>query len=259
MNKGFDIAAKAYDASFTNSPIGQSQRYFVHRYLHVFLANKKKLRILEINCGTGEDAIWLGKLGHNVIATDLSKQMITVATKKNTLPNVQFLKMAIQDLNKDSIGSNFDLIFSNFGGINCLDIEEIQQSFKTFHQLLRPNGHTILVVMPKYCVWENVYFKLKKDSRYKRRETNNRVMAPVDGVKIPTWYYNPKKLQALSPNWKINRCGPIGLFVPPSYLNPFFKKRKLLLKALHKTDFLFQGKQTFAPYADHFLIDFKKQ
>ena len=66
----FDRIAQDYDQIFTNSLIGRAQRDAVWKVLtRTFRTNDK---ILELNCGTGEDAIFLAGNGISVIALDAS-------------------------------------------------------------------------------------------------------------------------------------------------------------------------------------------
>ncbi|WP_315817338.1 methyltransferase domain-containing protein [Paraflavitalea speifideaquila] len=81
----FDVLAADYDTSFSHSLTGHAQRMVSRAWLQSFLAGKGTLRILEINCGTGEDALWLASLGHTVIATDQSERMIGEAREKQLL------------------------------------------------------------------------------------------------------------------------------------------------------------------------------
>ena len=81
----FDLMAETYDADFTTSAIGKAQRKQVWDCLLPLLnASRKTLKILEINCGTGHDAIQLCNLGHSVTATDASEAMIGKARQKMT-------------------------------------------------------------------------------------------------------------------------------------------------------------------------------
>ena len=259
MLESFDIAAKDYDKEFTNSIIGKSQRSFVYRYLTPLLQFHSK-KILELNCGTGEDALWLAKQGHKVLATDISSAMITVAKRKNYLSSLRFEKCSIQHVDHKKVGVDYDMVFSNFGGINCLSENEIKGMFKNLDKVLNVTGNLILVIMSKNCIWENLYFKIKNDSRYRRRQSVNGVKADVNGVLVQTWYYKPKDLIALIPeNWRFKTCLPIGLFVPPSYLNPFFERNRGVFKLLHKVETLFHKRSFLANYADHYLIHFTKQ
>ena len=86
MTESFDISAPLYDDVFTNSHIGKLQRKLVYSFLKKNLPKNQNLEILEINCGTGHDAIWLANQGHQIIATDISSEMISVAKAKIT-PN----------------------------------------------------------------------------------------------------------------------------------------------------------------------------
>ena len=90
MLSDFDIAAQHYDTNFTFSKIGKAQRKMVFRYLNSIINNNNKLSILELNCGTGEDAIHLNKMGHNVVATDISEEMIKTAKAKTHSKNIIF-------------------------------------------------------------------------------------------------------------------------------------------------------------------------
>ncbi|NNJ54292.1 MAG: class I SAM-dependent methyltransferase, partial [Ignavibacteriaceae bacterium] len=72
MNSAFDSVAENYDATFTQTKIGKAQREIVWGYLESVLIDKDNLKILELNCGTGEDAVWFSKKGHTVLATDVS-------------------------------------------------------------------------------------------------------------------------------------------------------------------------------------------
>src|SRR5438105_2569973 len=79
----FDILAETYDSDFTASSIGKLQRKRVWKLLTPILQSyNRPLKILEINCGTGEDALHLAEMGHEIIATDASGVMIEKAQRK---------------------------------------------------------------------------------------------------------------------------------------------------------------------------------
>src|ERR1700722_6109350 len=76
----FDHLAEDYDQIFTNSLIGRAQRNAVWKVLtETFSQNDN---ILELNCGTGEDAIFLAGSGISVLACDASRQMIVRAKER---------------------------------------------------------------------------------------------------------------------------------------------------------------------------------
>jgi ubiquinone/menaquinone biosynthesis C-methylase UbiE len=116
MDASFDKAALKYDQTFTNTEIGQLQRSLVYAELSKHLTSVHN--ILEINCGTGEDAIWLAQQNFKVTATDISSKMIEAAKNKKNLSNLNFTIANINSITTTFEGSTFDLLFSNFGGLN---------------------------------------------------------------------------------------------------------------------------------------------
>lgn len=263
MMQGFDIAATDYDITFTHTQIGGMQRNLVYSHVEKLLSLSENQHILEINCGTGEDAIWLTGKGHNVFATDISSEMIRTANAKTEegIVNPHFEQMDINELGKQHFDTPFDLIFSNFGGLNCLSPDQLKLFFKNAFLHLKPGGHIIAVIMPKHCLLETVYFLFKGSTKKAfRRNTQQSVDANVDGVKIPTWYYNPNDIIEMTDGIFENiDLYPIGFFIPPSYLELFFKNKKRLLHLFKKVDGLFQKKQWISKYSDHYFISLKKQ
>lgn len=257
MVNDFDSASSKYDAEFTFSNIGKAQRRMVFKYLNPIIHQDKKLSILELNCGTGEDAIQFSKLGHHVIATDISEGMINVAKAKSK--NVSFRIQDINTLHEKSFETKFDVIFSNFGGFNCLSTTEIETFFKTASRLLHPNGKIVLVIMPKHCLWEKLYFSLKGDFKNaKRRQSTASVFANVEGIKVKTWYYNPEDiLQRSKSSFKKENIKPIGFAIPPSYLEKSFLSKQPFLSILKSVDTIMTG-SFWSKYADHFLIELTK-
>ena len=260
MSNDFDKHAKNYDTVFTNSKIGKAQRDRVYHFLNKNILNKNKLNILEINCGTGEDAKYLSEKGHRVLATDISSEMIKVAKEKNQNSKLTFQIVDITKITSETFSDKFDLIFSNFGGLNCLSKPELQSFLINSELLLNPKGKLALVFMPKNCLWERIYFSLKGNfKKAYRRNTNDKVLANVEGIKVPTWYYNPNNIITLvSSKFRKTLLKPIGIKIPPSYLEPFFSNKYFFLKLLIWAEKLYPF-SIWAKYADHYLIIFDKK
>lgn len=260
MQTSFDTAASKYDATFTHSVIGKLQRGYVYKHLSETLRKGNPKTILEINCGTGEDAIWLAKKDIKIIATDISEEMIAVAKNKGHLKNLQFETADINLLNIQFQDKKFDLVFSNFGGLNCLDRNELALFFKNASEILSEKGQLALVIMPKNTLWEQLYFLLKGNFRTVFRRKKESVIANVDGEKVTTYYFNPKETVNLASDYfDFKQLNPIGLFVPPSYLEPFFKNKKILTSALNTLENAVTDYSFLSRYADHYFIVFQKK
>lgn len=260
MAHDFDEASGSYDTVFSFSEIGKAQRERVHAHLQKYvLTTEKPLSILELNCGTGEDAQFLANKQHQVIATDISLGMITEAKKKFGKSNIQFQQQDINAITSTTFNQKFDLIFSNFGGLNCLSPPEFQKFLKKAPHLLKDHGKMLFVIMPKACLWERFYFLAKAQQKNAfRRSTNAPVIADVEGVEVKTWYYNPKQIETMvTTDFRTKKYLPVGICIPPSYLETFFRTKKGLLLFLKKMERLLHT-PFWAKYADHYSILLEK-
>lgn len=253
--EGFDQSASTYDKEFTFSTIGQFQRKRVWSYLEDWISKDKKLSILELNSGTGEDAIWLAKKGHRVLASDYSKAMISqIKRKKDKILDID-LEICELDLKEPNIPANkeFDLIFSNFGGINCINLNHLTNLSKTIHSVLKKDGHFIAILMPRHCIIEKWYrWKKNQLNIYHDRSPNNGIGINVNGVSINTYFFNVDDVKNAFSKWEFVKASSIGFI--PSYLESsrFLSILKILESILLKF--------SLSPNrADHYLIHFKKK
>lgn len=260
MKAKFDIAAESYDNDFTNSPIGRMQRNRVWKYLDEQLINKEELNILELNCGTGEDAIRLAKRGNKVLATDISEAMLKSARSKEGSNHVKFLSLDINEIENHSFPTDFDLVFSNFGGLNCLETSTVSKLGRIVSKVLRDNGKFIAVIMPNRCIWESFYFTLKGDLKNAFRRNKEFAIANVSGESVKTYYYSPSGFSALLGDYfRKEILKPIGFFIPPSYLESFFIKHPRMLNILNWLDRWFAVFPWQASFSDHYYIQYIKK
>jgi SAM-dependent methyltransferase len=257
VEKAFDAYALNYDDHFTETHTGRLQRERVWAYLNRFSA-KEYPKVLELNCGTGEDASWLNKRGFSVTATDASAEMIeqSRAKAKKNGQEIRFEQLDLRDWNSQIAEIKFDFIFSDFGGLNCLSPNEIQHLSTELKKRLLPKGKMVLVIMSRNCRWERFWFKRKgKKTEMNRRRSKEAVVATIGQNQFPIWYYSPKEIaQLLSNEFECTNTKPIGLFLPPSYLDNWFRNRKFLVSVLNFFEKI--GAFSFlADQADHFLIE----
>jgi len=266
MSTAFDHIAQTYDGDFTDSKIGRLQRGMVWGYLEQNFPGQRALNILEINCGTGEDAIFIAQSGHKVIATDISSAMIDICLDKSKEMDAaikpEFRVCSFQKMGKMFTGQKFDLIFSNFGGLNCMDPMAVGKFRDDAADLLEENGHFIAVVMSGGCLWETIYFLIRgqKESALRRRRKGPVKASIGNGETMETWYYAPKEMRKIfSGHFEVASVRPVGFMVPPSYMEKYFSRKKNLLQWLSGFDDQIKRFGGLANFSDHFLIDFKKR
>jgi len=260
----FDILAQTYDVDFTTSRIGQLQRKRVRHFLTMLLNTMNRpLQILEINCGTGEDALWLASLGHTVVATDASALMIEKAKNKlqndqNNISNISFLQCSFDQLAGEFEESKFDLVFSNFGGLNCVNENALQQLSNDLSAITKAEGNIFFVIMAKQCIWEILYYGIKGKFTTAFRRRKNQLNFKIDEEQLPIHYYSPgriKKIFGISFHYRNKK--PVGLFIPPSYLEKQFELRTNMLQRLNGWEEKFSP-AVLSDLADHYCISFTK-
>lgn len=257
----FDQIATEYDEVFTHSAVGLAQRRQVYDYLESILPEKKMLRILELNCGTGEDAVWLAKKGHQVLATDISEEMVAIARHKAIMngvgSHIKCRQLSLEQVSEGVVNTRFDWVFSNFGGLNCIDGQKINALIDEVATMLNPGGRFIAVVMPRMCLWESLYFlaKLQPGKAFRRRDKDP-VLVKLDSEVVPTWYHAPKDMiRMLKGVFEIRALMPVGLAVPPSYMDNFFSNKSGWLRRLAAVDRRLAHRPELSTISDHFLID----
>ena len=257
----FDHIASTYDSVFTQSSIGQLQRKQVWQYVEKVIPKLKGFEMLELNCGTGEDAILFGERGFNIVATDISGEMLKVTQKKAEQYSMQHRisshYLDLESFNETLFDKKFDLVFSNFGGLNCINPESLKKLLDKLPLILNPGGRFVGVIMPKFCAWETVFFLLRLQfQKAFRRWTSGEVITDLQGVPVKTWYYHPSQIKRWSrKKFKVLSIKPVGIALPPSYLEKFFTLKQHWLLRLSRFEKKFSQSSLFSGMSDHFVID----
>jgi SAM-dependent methyltransferase len=219
----FDAASGVYDRDYEGLPgIRMMREQTQSLYLKCFPPGSS---ILEINCGTGNDAVFLALRGRTIMATDLSVRMVGEVNKKIALhglaESVQARRLAFADLRHLSPGK-FDGAYSNLGGLNCTnDLEAVAGDLA---RLIRPGGFFIATVMPPFCLWESASYALRLDWRGAvRRFGRSGVLAHVHGGSVRTYYHSPGKfIKACAPHFDhVSTLGLAVLLPPPNFVRTY--------------------------------------
>lgn len=261
----FDNVASTYDQDFTHSNIGKALRDCVWIYLDKVLDQHSQLKILELNCGTGEDAIRFAQRGHQVFATDLSETMAKQTREKvvafGLQKQVDVFTCDARTIDQCDFPSDFDLVFSDFGGLNCMNGEELAKLSADLFSLLKPGGRFIAVVMPRFCAWESFYFLTKFDfNNMFRRNTSDSLPVRVGDGFVDTWYYSPVQFNFLfSEYFKKVAIKPVGVAIPPSYFENGLGNKKKIMSILKSIEDSLGSIASLSAVSDHFLMDMQKR
>jgi SAM-dependent methyltransferase len=256
--------AAEYDEAFTESAIGRALRALVWARLeHVFNAPG---RILELGCGTGEDALCLARRGVGVVAVDASSQMVNVARQKAAqrglladgadsagggAARAEFHCLPMESVGSVFAGHAFDGVLSNFGAVNC--VPDLGALINDVAPCLRPGAHLVWVVMGRHVPWEWAWFLSQGDwSKAWRRLTPGGVSWRGLNIRYPT----PGKIAGLlRPHFSVERIAPLGVALPPSYAGEWLARRPRLSKVLTKLEYRAQNWSALARVADHYIVE----
>ncbi|MBN2540103.1 MAG: class I SAM-dependent methyltransferase [Bacilli bacterium] len=134
----YDLLATFYD-SFIDPEVYDEYIKLINEYTSIG-------SVLDIGCGTGTLSIEMAKAGYNVVATDLSEEMLQIVSFRAKEEDVE-LEIAMYDM-LDPIEFLFDTIIASMDVINHLtDLEDVEFGFTNIYNSLKQNGIFIFDVL----------------------------------------------------------------------------------------------------------------
>jgi SAM-dependent methyltransferase len=254
----FDSTATAYDDTFTHRRLGVWLRGMVRAYVPF----QAKQRVLELGCGTGEDALWLAERGVHITATDASAEMLDAAREKVGAAGLgDTVTLAHFDMNRPhdtppEISADYDGVLANFGALNCVENRPALAAFLA--ERVRHGGRVILVVMNPLCPWEIGWHLLHGKPRTAFRRLRGGEMAHTGGGQmIRVWYPSPGRLRReFAPAFRHVRTVGIGALLPPSYLDHLVERWPGTFARLARLDRRSGRYFPLTHLNDHYLAEF---
>lgn len=249
----FDGIASDYDRDFSHRILGTLLRERVHQETATYWAPGQ--RVLELGCGTGEDALWLARQGLRVTATDIAPKMLQIAAQKLAGHHATF---SVVDAADPVLPPGpFDRVFSNFGALNC--VESRRPLAASLSQVVPAGGLLVWVLMGPYCPWEWVWaLRHGRPEAIGRRKKG--ALADIGSASpVQVWFPSLAELTAeLAPWFKPVSSRPIGLLLPPSYLASWVDRWPLLARNMASIESYIAKWESTAWLSDHYLAVFQR-
>ncbi len=252
----FDSQAHDYDSMFTHTTLGRMLRERVWQRLAANFATGDQ--VLELNCGTGEDALWLARRGMQVVATDQSTEMLAVTKRKTRNLRVETVRLDLASPEAQFSTDQFTGAFSNFGGLNCVaDLNPIAAQLGNW---LRPGAKLVLVIMGPFCAWEIASNLLRgRVRRAFRRLRRAGLVANIGKTQVQVYYPAATQVARIFKNhFRIARITALGVMLPPTLNATKLSSRPKLLRTLERLEYALTARWPFRLLGDHYILELER-
>lgn len=225
-------------------------------------------RVLEIGCGTGEEALFLASRGVSVLATDAAEGMIDivrgkllVASGTGDVGRVTTRVVAARDIG-DLVGeygpASFSGAYSSFGPLNCEP--DLRPVVGALAELVRPGGKVVISLLNRFCAWEMAWHlaRLKPSTAFRRwgGYAEATVRASWGDEKVPVYYWAPGEVERLfRPDFTPLRRVALTWALPPPYLERLVKHTPGIFRLLERIERRSASKWPFNSIGDHVLLE----
>lgn len=261
VRAAFDAAAPTYDEDFTASVIGRLQREAVWRHLEPLFPPGS--RLLDLGCGAGEDAVRFARRGVEVDGIDVSPAMVEIARERARAEGVSavthFQTLAIERLD-ELPECGYGGAVSSFGPLNC--VRDLRPVAEALAERIRPGAPAALCLMNRFCLWETLFYPLTFQlHKAIRRFSGIWAAASVSGHDgFPVYYPTVAEIRrAFEPEFRFERVPGVGVFVPPTYLEPLAQRFPGLMHMCAALDRVVAHWPGVRSIADHRLVILRRR
>lgn len=261
MTTHFDAVAEAfsrksevYDEFGVDHPNLTRMREKV--YARIAASVPPDSHLLELNAGTGLDASALARRGYRIHATDLASGMVAHIREKIELYHLQDRltteQISFTLLDQLTNKTRFDAVYSNFGGLNCVD--DLTQVTRHLPHVLKRGGYAIWVIMPPICLWELA--RIPQDFRMAtRRLSGQDRRSNVEGVEFVTSYFTPRQVRrSFGTDFRFVSLEGLSVLTPPADNKSFAVRFPRLYSTLATLDDLASRIPLLNQCGDFFIL-----
>jgi ubiquinone/menaquinone biosynthesis C-methylase UbiE len=257
--EAFSLTAEKYDSFAQDHPHLTRMRNKV--YAHVQRVMPAGAHILELNAGTGTDAVQLAQRGYHVHATDVAPGMLArLRAKVRDLDlgdRITVEERSFLSLN-DMPGAPFDAVFSDLGGLNC--IPDLSPVIAQLPNVLLAGGIVTWVLMPHVCLWEMAevfrgHFRLAL-----RRFSHQAVRANLEGLQFDVYYFSPRQvLNWFGSNYQLIALEGLSVLTPTAESKSFARTFPRLYEPLAWLDDRLSPRWPWYGWGDFYMLSMRYQ
>ena len=257
--EAFTATAAKYDAFAGDHPHLTRMREKVYAAVERHVAPGS--RLLELNAGTGTDAVALASRGYRVHATDIAPGMLARARDKVAASGLGD-RVTVQQcsfLDLDSIdGGPYDAVFSNLGGLNC--VADLGPVARGIDRLLPAGGVAVVVIMPRICLWELGLVLTGQLRLATRRLSRGGTRAHLEGRRFQVHYYTPRQVvRAFGTGYELLRLEGLSVVTPTAESKNLARRHAGLYAVLARVDDVLSVHAPFSAWGDFFIAVLRRR
>jgi ubiquinone/menaquinone biosynthesis C-methylase UbiE len=268
LARTFDAVAPGYDAVYgpaANRVMGWMRRENLALLQRYFRPGQ---HLLEIGCGTGDEAIALASWSCTVVATDISPAMVSLTERKAAATGlsgrVSAVSMAGAKLHRLAMPAAFDGAYASFGSLNCEpNLEALGAALAV---LLKPGAYFVCSVMARISPFEmGWHLAHARPARAFRRVGKGWSQATLAtpggrGLQVAVRYISASAIQrAFGPDLTLEQTVSLGLLMPPPYLDTLFRKRRALWSRLEAWERRLRVRWPWRLMGDHVALVLRRR
>jgi ubiquinone/menaquinone biosynthesis C-methylase UbiE len=217
--------------------------------------------VLELNAGTGTDAVSLASRGYRVHATDVAPGML-----ERVMPKAERLGLAdrvsvqrVSYLELDRVdGGPYDAVLSDLGGLNCTD--DLGAVARGVDGVLAPGGIAVLVVMPPICLWELGLVLTGQFRLALRRLRRGGTRAHLEGREFTVHYYTPRQVHdAFGAGYELVAVEGLSVVTPTAESQGLATRHPRTYRALAWVDDAVSPHAPFSRWGDFSVIVLRRR
>ncbi|MEE8370243.1 MAG: class I SAM-dependent methyltransferase [Dehalococcoidia bacterium] len=265
--QAFDAIAPDYDAAYgpdSNAMMAWLRQESLALLQETFPPGS---RLLEIGCGTGDEALYLAQAGYTILATDISTRMAARTHAKARAAGLadRVTTLALPGGCLDALRPPlpFDGAYASFGSLNCEP--KLPRMADALAGLLRPGAAFVCSVMGRWCLFELAWFLLHGRPRTAfRRLPRGWQPASVTGsegfqVSVLVRYLSVEEVaRVFAPAFTVERVLALPLFLPPPYLENLFRRHRVLFGRLEVWERRLRERWPWRYLGDHVALVLRK-
>jgi ubiquinone/menaquinone biosynthesis C-methylase UbiE len=255
--EAFSRTAEKYDAFANDHPNQTRMRNKVYAHIERFIPAGS--RILELNAGTGTDAVALARRGYIIHATDIAPGMLERLQDKvkrfDLRGKITVQQCSFTELEKIE-GAPFDAVFSDLGGLNC--IPDLSPVIAQLSRVLHPGGVITWVLMPPICLWEMAEIFRGHPKLAFRRFADHGINAHLEGLNFTVYYFTPEKvLKWFGDEYACLSIEGLSVITPTAESKNFAKRFTRLYRTLSWIDDRLAPRRPWRGWGDFFIISMR--